>query len=426
MPKSSSKSSHSKSDSKSDSKSGSRTEKSDLKTNPKSDSEEELDINVIDCADFKIENFSVPPIDEKHSSDAQYHAFPTYKYDNNKDKLTLKTGPIKITKGGIPRLNANYCKTDSKREFMWLGKDDEQQSCKELFDVFEAIDNHFDKLISYDTDEKTDPNLESKIVSFQKDKKKLEPLSILEYTPLVRDSVQGGDGETKPDQPEYVPYKRCKLRFAKKYDKEKKEGDPSELTTTLFVGDKEEAEDLKYPSDFEKILRWNCTAKFMLQISKFRCKKSVEKDKKGKPLPRNCAFDINILQIVIVEEAPKSGTSNAEKYRRRMFPTGKLTTEVTEKRTKTVESSSESDSSDSSNSEDDESGNENKNQSKKKTEEKSDKKTSSKKVVSSESESGSESGSGSDSEDSESESESEESDAEAKAKAKAKAKTSKK
>lgn len=282
---------------------------------------ESADTNTIDCSDFKIDNFTIPPIDEKRSSDSQYHAFPTYKYGKKLDKLILKTDPIKITKGGIPKLDDKWRKTDAKREFMWLGIDNDQPACVALFDAFKQIDEHFDKLISYDADEKVDANVDSKTVVFQKDKKKVEPLTVLEYAPLVKLSVQGGDGEAKPDQPEYVPYERCKLKFGKKYDKNRGEGEPSELTTTLFLGDKEDPEDLKYPSDFEKYLRWNCTAQFVLQFSKFRVKKAVEKDKKGKQIPRECAFDVTILQVVITEEAPRSGLTNADKYRRRMFPT---------------------------------------------------------------------------------------------------------
>ena len=383
-----------------------------------SDEEHDNEFNVIDCSDFKAENLTLPPIDEKRSSDSQYHSFPVYKYGKKQDKLTLKTGPIKIAKGGIPKLDDKWRRTDAKREFMWLGEDDEQESCKQLFSVFRDIDDHFNELISYDADEKKDPNVETKTVFFQKDKKKIEPLSVLDYVPIVKLSVQGGDGENKADQPEYVPYKRCKLRFAKKYDKDRKEGEPSELTTALFLGEKEEPEELKYPSDFEKYLRWNCTAQFVLQLSKFRCKKSVEKDKKGKQLPRECAFDINILQVIITEEAPKSGMSNAEKYRKRMFPSTKSTTkpQVEAKKSTKEESSSESEDEDlkqklkektkSESEEDDE-------KEKEKPKGKSKEPTKKGKVVSSESESESES---------ESDSEDESEDEKPKAKPKAKSK----
>ena len=302
------------------------------------------EVHVVECSNFKVENLTIPAIDEKRSSDSQYHAFPSYKYGKKSDKLIVKTGPIKITKGGIPKLDDKWRKTDAKREFMWLGVDEEQPNCVELFNVFEQIDEHFDKLISYDGDEKVDNNLESKTVYIQKDKKKSEPLTVLEYAPIVRLSVQGGDGESKPDMPEYVPYKRCKLRFGKKYDKERKEGEPSELTTALFLGDNEDPEDLKYPSEFEKYLRWNCTSEFVLQFSKFRVKKAVEKDKKGKPIPRECAFDITLLQVIIVEEAPKSGMSNADKYRKRMF-TSKPVLKQAETKSKKQESDVSSDES---------------------------------------------------------------------------------
>jgi hypothetical protein len=314
-------------------------------THVESDDESGNDFNVIDCSDFKVDNLTLPPVDEKRSSDSQYHSFPVYKYGKKSDKLTLKTGPIKITKGGIPKLDDKWRRTDAKREFMWLGEDEEQENCKQLFTVLRDIDDHFNERISYDMDEKDDKNLETKTVFFQKDKKKVEPLTMLDYVPMVRLSVQGGNNEDKPDQPEYVPYKRCKLRFAKKYDKDRKEGEPSELTTALFLGDKEEPEELKYASDFEKYLRWNCTAQFVLQVSKFRCKRVIEKDKKGKQLPRECAFDINILQVIIVEEAPKSGMSNSDKYRKRMFPSGKASKpQVEAKKSTKEESSSESES----------------------------------------------------------------------------------
>jgi len=316
------------------------------------------DMNAIDCSEFiqknGADNFVIKPIDEKRSSDSQFHSFPEYKYGKKKsDKLILKTGPIKITKGGIPKLDDKWRKTDAKREFMWLGNDDQQPACAELFSAFKSIDQKFDELISYDQDEKIDRNVESKTVVFQKDKKK-EPLTVLEYSPLVKLSVQGGDGEAKPDQPEYVPYERCKLKFGKKYEKDRKDGEPSELTTTLFLGDKEDPEDLKYPSDFEKYLRWNCTAQFVLQFGKFRCKKAVEKDKKGKQIPRECAFDVTVLQVIIVEEAPKSGMSNADKYRRRMFPVTKSVAPAVQVETKKVTVKDESSSEESSESESEE------------------------------------------------------------------------
>ena len=308
------------------------------------------DFNFVHINDLDLDKIDMPPIADKLSSDSRYHIFPNYKYGKKTDKITFTTDEIKITKGGIPRLDERFRKNDSKREFFWLGIDKEQPSCVSLFDKLKEIDEKYDDLISYDADNKEDRNVESKTVYLLKDKKK-EPLTVLEYAPIVRKSIQGGDGEQKPDQPAYEPYDRLKIRFQKKWDKNKQEGDLSELTTVLFLGDKEEEENLTYPSDFEKYLRWNCTARFVLQVTKFGCKKAITKDKKGKQEPRDCGFDISVLQIYITKEAPTLGASNADKYRKRLFP--KLNTLLTvtaplvvtqEKKQTKQESSDESES----------------------------------------------------------------------------------
>lgn len=301
------------------------------------------DDHFVHIKDLDVEQITLPAIDDKRSSDSRYHIFPTYKYGKQQDKIVFVTDDIKITKGGIPKLDDKWRKNDSKREFFWLGWDKEQEASNALFEKLKEIDEKYDALISYDADTKEDKNVESQTIHLLKDKKK-DPLNILEYTPIVRMSVQGGDGAQKPDQPEYAPYERIKVKFQKKWDKNKKEGDLSELTTVLFLGDKEEEEDLTYPSDFEKYLRWNCTARFVCQITKFGCKKTIEKDKKGKQVPRECGFDITVLQIVITKEAPTSGASTADKYRKRMFPKlGAVPTQhASEKKQSKHESSDES------------------------------------------------------------------------------------
>ena len=319
------------------------------------DNNSEDDDHLIHINDFDVDKITLPTIDEKRSSDSRYHAFPTYQFGKAQDKIVFQTDEIKITKGGIPKLDEKWRKNDSKREFFWLGWDKEQESCNKLFQKLKEIDEKFDGLISYDSDEKVDHNVESKTVYTLRDKKK-EPLTVLEYSPLVRMSVQGGDGEQKADQPEYVPYERIKIKFQKKWDKNKKENEPSELTTVLFLGDNDTEEPLTYPSDFEKYLRWNCTARFLLQVNKFGCKKAIEKDKKGKQVPRDCGFDITVLQIVITKEAQTSGSNNVDKYRKRMFPKlGNVSTqqaEPTEKKQSKHVSSDESEDDESKKSDD--------------------------------------------------------------------------
>jgi hypothetical protein len=238
------------------------------------------DDHFVHIKDLDVNKITLPAIDDKRSSDSRYHIFPTYQYGKVQDKIVFVTDEIKITKGGIPKLDDKWRKNDSKREFFWLGWDKEQEASNTLFEKLKEIDEKYDELISYDADTKEDKNVNSQTVYQLKDKTKKEPLTVLEYTPIVRMSVQGGDGEQKPDQPEYSPYERIKVKFQKKWNKDKKEGDISELTTVLYLGDKDEEENLTYPSDFEKYLRWNCTARLYVKLLNLVVKNLLKKIKK--------------------------------------------------------------------------------------------------------------------------------------------------
>jgi hypothetical protein len=328
---------------------------------------DDLGDNNIQVNDFNIKKFVLPAIDEKLSSSAQYHAFPKYKFGEDKknmDNVILVTDDIKLNKGGIPRLDAKYRRNDSKREYFYLGWDEEQENCNALFKVLQSIDEEFDSKISYDSKKEKDPNLESKTVYIQKDKKK-EPLNILEYVPMVRLSQGPPEGAVQEGQSEYVPYKRIKVKFSTEYNKDKDENEPNKLTTALFLGDKEEPEDVTYPTDYEKYFKYGCTARFVLQINKFWAKKAIE-NKKGVQQPRECGFNIKVLQIVITKESTVGGgQSIQEKYRKRcvaLKPAGgfkqetKSVKETTEtKNTKDTKNTKESsgESSDSSSESDD-------------------------------------------------------------------------
>lgn len=323
---------------------------------------DDLSNNLIQVKDFDLKKFVLPSIDEKLSSPAQYHSFPKYKFGEDKkdlDNVVIVTNDIKLSKGGIPRLDPKFRRNDSKREFFYLGEDKDQDSCNDLFNLLQSIDEEFDKRISYDSKKDEDPNLESKTVFIQKDKKK-DALNVLEYVPIVRLSQGPPEGSVQEGQAEYVPYKRIKVKFSTEYNKDKDENEPNKLTTALFLGDKNEPEDLTYPTDYEKYLRYGCTARFVLQINKFWCKKSVEKDKKGVQKPRECGFNIKVLQIIITKESTVGGgQSIQEKYRKRCValkagPSSASKNEAKQdvKETKKGESNSESESESDSDSED--------------------------------------------------------------------------
>jgi hypothetical protein len=295
----------------------------------------------IDAKDFDIKKFFVKPIEEKMGTKSQYMAFPKLKTKKSKDgeSVIIVTEPIKLTKGGIPKIDGEYKKSDKDREFFWLGEDKTQQSCIDLFNGLRQIDETFSELIA--------DNANTKTIHHAKDGKK-EPLDKLEYVSLVRES---GQQDNKDAEKQYEAYDRIKVRFNTKYDADKAEGEPSEITTHLFLLDKEEAEPYTSVTDFEKSLRWNCEARFVLMINKFWAMKALKNKK------RECGFTIKCLQVYITKVSTSgTGVSQVDKFRKRLFaPSATLSSapvheekpKATSKVTKKVETESESEDSDS-------------------------------------------------------------------------------
>lgn len=258
---------------------------------------------------FKLKNFGLSPVIEKYCSKAQYNSFPKYKYSKDaKDGETLivATDKIKLTKGGIPKLDGEYRKSDKDRGFLWIGCDNEQPELVALFEMLRGIDTEYADSLKNNKDTNT--------LYILKDKQK-EPLDKLEYVPIVRESAQPED---KKGDKEYEPYDRIKVKFSTKYDDKAEEGDLQEINTQLFLLDNEEPEPYTTVTDFTKSLKWNCEARFVFAINKFWAMKAVKNKK------RDCGFSIKCLQVVITQESMTGGgVSQAEKFKKRLFaPTG--------------------------------------------------------------------------------------------------------
>lgn len=263
--------------------------------------EEDSEINnYITPEQFDITKFYLKPVEDKLSKGSQYLAFPKYKYGKKTEgALTIVTDTIKLTKGGIPRIDGEYKKTDGDRMFFWFGQDPEQKASVEFFNVLRQIDEFCSEQVSKNSD--------TKFVSVIKDGKK-EALDKLEYVALVRESSTPENAEKKVE-----PYERIKVKFNTKYDKDLPEGQVSEITTGLFLYDKEDSENLSTVTDFEKYLRWNCEAKFILQINKCWAMKAVKNKK------RECGLTIKCLQVYITKEAPSSGLTSSDRFKKRLF-----------------------------------------------------------------------------------------------------------
>lgn len=264
--------------------------------------------NHVNASDFNMDSFYLKPIEEKLGTKSQYMAFPKYKFNKKSkegDNVLIVTEPIKLTKGGIPKIDGEYKKSDKDREFFWLGCDKEQPACVKLFEALEKIDQVYSELIS--------DNANTKTIYQSKDGKK-EPLDKLEYVSLVRESSQPENA--KDGEKQYEAYNRIKVRFGTKYVPNAEEGEPSEITTHLFLLDKEEPEPYTSVTDFEKSLRWGCEARFVLCVNKFWAMKALKNKK------RECGFTVKCLQVYITKESTVGGgTSQVEKFRKRLFAT---------------------------------------------------------------------------------------------------------
>lgn len=276
---------------------------------PASDSAADVSPSFVTPQTFKLKQFGLSPVIEKYCSKAQYNSFPKYKYSKDaKDGETLivATDKIKLTKGGIPKLDGEYRKSDKDRGFFWLGCDNEQPELVALFDMLRGIDEEFAESLKNNKDTNT--------LYILKDKQK-EPLDKLEYVPIVRESAQPED---KKGEKEFEPYDRIKVKFSTKFDENAEEGDLQEINTQLFLLDNEEPEPYTTVTDFTKSLKWNCEARFVFAINKFWAMKAVKNKK------RDCGFSIKCLQVVITQESTTGGgVSQAEKFKKRLFaPTG--------------------------------------------------------------------------------------------------------
>jgi hypothetical protein len=279
---------------------------------------------------FKLKQFELSPIIEKYCSKAQYNSFPKYKYskDAKEETLIVATDKIKVTKGGIPKLDEEYRKSDKDRGFFWLGCDNEQPELVQLFDMLRSIDDEFAEALKNNKDTNT--------LYILKDKQK-EPLDKLDYVPIVRESIQPED---KKGDKEYEPYDRIKVKFSTKYDENAGEGDLQEINTQLYLLDNEEPEPYTTVTDFTKSFRWNCEARFVFAINKFWAMKAVKNKK------RECGFSIKCIQIIITQESTNGGgISQTERFKKRLFAPSAISVKKSEPESKTkAKAKSKSDS----------------------------------------------------------------------------------
>ncbi len=278
------------------------------------------EIQSIQCNEFDIKRLSI--VGQELKKDAvQVTCFPRYLYNEkitpvNKEKksstLLIVTDPIKMSKGGIPRHNPKYHGTSlnsSKRAYFFVPKDENDSGSKALFDVLEEIDAFMDTEVNKNSNK-------GGLLYKLKDK---APVSFknLTYSSMVNESKGPTDDEDDDDnKKKYEPYYRVKVRLDTLYDKDATAEDDKPITTQLFIKEKDTPEPVETISDIEKYFSWNCTARFVLAVSKVWIMTGNEK---------KCSITIKCKQIQIVELSEQRQNPSSQLLGKSLFakPIGK-------------------------------------------------------------------------------------------------------
>jgi len=282
----------------------------------------------VKAADFDVKNYRLEPIKESkdfQGGGSQYNAFPRYIYNKSKNgdtdkaesecqRMIVITKPIKISKGGVPKVDGQFRKTENDCLYFWLPLLDNDEGGKELYDhVLGPLDEYNDKKINKEgnknfvvrVDEKSGKTLPIKQLKYS--------LCAKEYTPGLNDGEdvsddedtkkksKDKDGNPKEDEkPKEDGYKRVKVRLATLFEKDIDENAPKKIKTRVFINDtngapKEQPEKINTMTDIRKFFLWNCTAQFALEFNKFWVMKNLDHDTKV----RKCSIGVKCIQMYI-------------------------------------------------------------------------------------------------------------------------------
>ena len=287
----------------------SKTESSTKSSTAKSTPQKPEEI-LKDLSKFDMTRVAFKYVDVDNKEATQINCYPKYLYKGEAgtkiaregENIIIASGPIKMTKGGIPKTDGKYRKTDADRMFFWLPFDPEQKACVELFNVFRAFDKYMNKEIN-DNDNKK--GVLAKLINGKE-----KPITGLKYIDSVKPSpTREDDEDDDPNKKKYEPYDRLKVRFSTLYDSDLGPNDPKEINTFLFVGNNNEPLVATSPSEFEKHFYWNCTAQFALMFSKIWIQKSGDK---------KCGLTVKCIQLAVTEQ-PERKQNMLEQFKTSIF-----------------------------------------------------------------------------------------------------------
>lgn len=283
---------------------------------PATDKKEKSMPNV-KAKDFDVSRYSIAPFEdnEKTKDNYQFTGFPKYSYGKNGnksrgDKMVVVTGPIKLSKGGIPKVDGKFRTSDNQCMYMWVPLMENDPGAVELYDkVLKPLDDYNTKRI---VTEKNKDYL-SKIDASKKETfwKNLKYLPIVkEFTPGEgdEDADDGDDGEADADDGKNKKeasesYKRFKVRIdTGKWDPKASKDAPKTVATRVYINDekgnaKMDPEHVTTLEDMRELVTWNSTVRLVLDFSKFWVMKTVEDG------VRKCSITVKLLQVYVVERS---------------------------------------------------------------------------------------------------------------------------
>lgn len=230
--------------------------------------------------------------------------------------VILITKPIKMMKGGIPRYNGQFFNgpDDPRRAYFYIPKTHESE---ELFDCIQTIDDYMHNEINVNMNK-------NKIVCVLRNYKKiaLKGMTYRRMITTVRPPQGFGyddddDEDTKKKNPrrgeeKFVQWdRRIRVKFETVYDLNLGLNDPKEISTKLFIGNREKAEPCTTISHIERYFTWASTVQFALMFSKLWIH----------PRRKECGISIKCVQLCVTQlRAARNIIPITEQLKKRLFP----------------------------------------------------------------------------------------------------------
>ena len=300
-----------------------KVSKPKVKSQDTQDTNDEKELNKVSVDDFNVSKYKLDPVDDKFSSASQYMSFPRYDYGskksgkvNNFDRMLVVTDEITMTKGGIPSVGGDYRPTENHCMYFWLPLLKEDANAQKLLnDVLNPLDNLCNKKINV---EKNSSNF---VTLLSKDKKPLRMkglkyLSTVKLSKLATSAVEADDHEDNDHIDENESgsnqnngrYQRVRVKLATVFEKDVPKDQIKKLKMNVYTYGKDgnpRLENVTTMEELRKLFTWKCTARYVLDVSKFWIMKNENEDGF-----KTCGHGIKCIQMLITKRGEMSkGTS---------------------------------------------------------------------------------------------------------------------